>query len=96
MCEYNIAMRLIKRYLYQSYSWFLNRNSAVMGKSILSEVAGVVARGIKPMMDLITNSFTTLVLFSLLFFVEPKLTFIAIITIGIFYALVYKFNLNLL
>jgi len=96
MCEYNISMRLLKRYLYQSYGWFLNRNSAVMGKSILSEVSGVVDKGIKPMMDLITNSFTTLVLFSLLFFVEPKLTFISIITIGIFYALVYTFNLNLL
>ena len=22
LCEYNIAMRLLKRYLYQSYSWF--------------------------------------------------------------------------
>jgi ABC-type bacteriocin/lantibiotic exporter with double-glycine peptidase domain len=95
-CEYNIAMRLIKRYLYQSYSWFLNRNSAVMGKSILNDVAGVVDRGIKPMMELFTNSFTTLVLFSLLLFVEPRLTFIAIITIGIFYALAYMFNLNLL
>ena len=96
MCEYNIAMRLLKRYLNQSYSWFLNRNSAVMGKSILSEVSSVVGKGIKPMMDLITNSFTTLVLFSLLFVVEPKLTFTAIITIGLFYVLVYTFNLNLL
>ena len=96
MCEHNISVRLIKGYLYQPYSWFLNRNSAILGKSILSEVSNVVGKGLLPMMNLITNSFTTLALFFLLIVVEPKLTFIAIITISLFYGLVYKFNLNLL
>ena len=96
MCEHNISVRLIKGYLYQPYSWFLNRNSAILGKSILSEVSNVVGKGLSPMMNLITNFFTTLTLFFLLIVVEPKLTFIAIITISLFYGLVYKFNLNLL
>ena len=96
MCEHNISVRLIKGYLYQPYSWFLNRNSAILGKSILSEVSNVVGKGLLPMMNLITNSFTTLALFFLLIVVEPKLTFIAIITISLFYGFVYKFNLNLL
>ena len=96
MCEYGISIRLIKKYLYQPYSWFLDRNSAVLGKSILLEVSSVSSKGLRPMMDLITNSFTTLVLFILLFVVEPKLTFIAIITIGLFYGLVYVINLNLI
>ena len=96
MCEYNIAIRLIRRYLYQPYSWFLNRNSAVLGKSILSEVSSVVGKGLTPMMNLITNSFTTIVLFILLLVVDPKLTSIAIFTISLFYALIYMFNLNLL
>ena len=96
MCEHNIAVRLIEGYLNQPYSWFLNRNSAILGKSILSEVSGVISKGLTPMMNLITNSFTTLTLFILLIAVEPKLTFIAIIIIGIFYGLVYRFNLNLM
>ena len=96
ICEHNISVRLIKGYLYQPYSWFLNRNSAILGKSILSEVSNVVGKGLSPMMNLITNFFTTLTLFFLLIVVEPKLTFIAIITISLFYGLVYKFNLNLL
>ena len=96
MCEHNIAVRLIEGYLFQPYSWFLNRNSAILGKSILSEVSGVIGKGLFPMMSLITNSCTTLTLFILLIVVEPKLTFIAIITIGIFYGLVYRFNLNLM
>ena len=96
ICEYNIAIRLIKGYLYQPYSWFLNRNSSILGKTILSEVSNVVGKGLTPMMSLITNSFTTLALFILLLIVEPKLTSIAIITISLFYGLVFKFNLNLL
>ena len=96
ICEYNIALRLIKGYLYQPYSWFLNHNSAILSKTILSEVSNVVGKGLTPMMDLITNSFITLTLFILLLVAEPKLTFIAIITISLFYGLIYWFNLNLL
>ena len=96
MCEHNITVRLMKCYIYQPYSWFLNRNSAVMGKAILSEGGNVMGKGFTPMMSLITNSFIILGLFILLFIVEPKLTSIAILTIGVFYGLVYRFNLNLL
>ena len=38
MCEYSIAKRLVEGYLKQAYSWFLNRNSAELGKNILSEI----------------------------------------------------------
>ena len=58
MCEYNIATRLVKYYLYQPYSWFLNRNSATLGKTILSEVSNVVGKGLTPM----TVSYTHLTL----------------------------------
>ncbi len=96
MCEYSISINLIKSYLYQPYSWFLNRNSAVLGKSILSEVSNVISKGLVPMMNLITNSFITLTLFILLIIANPKLTLIAIITISLFYVLVYMLNLNLM
>ena len=96
MVEHNLTVRLTTYYIYQPYSWFLNRNSAILGKAILSEVGNIVSRGFNPMMSLITNSFVTLVLFTLLFIVDPKLTSIAIITISLFYGLVYKLNYNLL
>ena len=95
-CEYNIATRLINYYLNQPYTWFLNRNSATLGKTILSEVSNVVGKGLTPMISLITNILVTLTLFLLLFFVEPKLTSIVILIICSFYGLVYKFNKNLM
>jgi len=95
-CEHNIGVRLIKGYLYQSYSWFLNRNSSILGKTILSEVSNVVSKGLMPLMSLITNFFIIISLFILLIVAEPKLTSIAIFTICSFYGLIYMLNLNLL
>ena len=96
MCEYNIATRLINSYLYQPYSWFLNRNSSTLGKTILSEVSNVVGKGLSPMMNLITNSIVTFTIFVLLVYVEPKLAAIVILIMSIFYGLVYSFSRNFL
>ena len=96
MCQFNIANRLVKHYLYQPYSWFLNRNSATLGKTILSEVGTVIGKGLTPMMNLITNIIITFTLFVLLVLVEPKLAGIVLLTMCTFYGLVYKFNRNLL
>jgi ABC-type multidrug transport system fused ATPase/permease subunit len=56
MREYSISKRLMEGYLHQPYSWFLGRNSADLGKSILSEVSLVVGSGITPFMDLIAQT----------------------------------------
>ena len=52
MREYSIGKRLIEGYLDQPYSWFLNRHSADLGKTILSEVNSVVGKGLGSMMNL--------------------------------------------
>ena len=38
MREHSISRRLVSIYLSQDYSWFLNKNSSDLGKTILSEV----------------------------------------------------------
>ena len=45
--EYSVGKRLIQGYLHQPYSWFLNRNSAELGKNILSEVTLVIGARFK-------------------------------------------------
>ena len=96
MCEYNISKRLLEYYLSQPYSWFLNRNSATLGKTILSEVSNVIGKGLDPMMQLITSIIITITLFLLLVLVDVKLTVVAILTMGTFYGLIYTFNRNLI
>jgi len=95
-CQYNISIRLIKGYLYQPYSWFLNHNGSILGKSILVEVNNVVNKGLTPLINLITNFFIILSLFILLLITDPKLTSIAFITFSLFYGFVFKFNHNFL
>jgi len=96
MREYSIGKRLIERYFHQPYSWFLNRNSAELSKTILSDVALVVGRGFAPMMILIAQSAVTLALLAMLIFVDLELTLIVITTFSIAYGLIYKLNKNLM
>jgi len=53
MREYTIGKRLVTGYLAQAYDWFLNRHSADLGKTILSEVSQVINGALIPLMQLI-------------------------------------------
>jgi ABC-type bacteriocin/lantibiotic exporter with double-glycine peptidase domain len=89
LCEYNLSKRLMERYIYQSYSWFLNRNSSHIGKTILSETSNLIGKGLSPTLSLISNTIIALTLFVMLLFVEPMLTLIVAITVGLFYGFVF-------
>ena len=91
MREYSIGKRLIEGYLYQPYSWYLNQNSADLGKNILSEIQQLIASGMRPMMDLISKGMIAFALIILLILADPKLAFIVGIIIGGAYILIYYF-----
>jgi len=90
MRAFSIGKRLVEGYLYQPYSWFLNRNSAELGKTIISQVTSVVSNGIRPMVNLIANIIVIIVLLILLILINPKLAIITVLTLGIAYTLIYK------
>ena len=91
ICNYNFAKRLVEGYLHQPYSWFLNRHSADLGKTIISEVSVVIKQGLLPFLTLIKQTIVALVLLIVLVIVDPKLTLIVGITLGSVYALIYIF-----
>ena len=95
MLEYSVTKRLIEGYLHQPYSWFLNRHSADIGKNVLSEVS-VVIRGIKYIFEIIAKSLVTIAIISLLFLVNPKLTFVVGILLGGIYIIIFYFIKNYL
>ena len=90
--DYSIGKRLVDGYLHQPYSWFLNRNSAELGKSVLSEVRTVVNSALKPFLDLIGKSFVTLAILLLLILVNPKLAIIVGFTLMFSYGCIYMFT----
>lgn len=72
--------------MHQPYSWFLNRHSADLGKTILSEVAAVVGGGLTPLMNLMAQSAVALALLILLIIVDPLLAFSVGVLLGVSYA----------
>lgn len=96
MSEFSIGKRLFESYLHQPYSWFLNRHSAELSKSILSEVSLVITGAIQPIIAIIAYSAVTILLLLLLFITNPKLTFVVFFILGITYFLIYKYFRSLL
>ncbi len=88
-CEYSLSKRLIKKYIYQPYGWFLNQNSSQIGKTILSETSNVISKGLGPAISLITNIIVTLTLVAMLLYVDTKLTLIVAVTVALFYMIFY-------
>jgi ATP-binding cassette, subfamily B, bacterial PglK len=86
MREYSIGKRLVEGYLHQPYSWFLNRHSADLGKTILSEVSTVIHGGIFPLMTLTAQSSVALALLILLIIVDPLLALGIGVVLGLAYA----------
>lgn len=88
MLEYNIGKRLVEGYLHQPYSWFLNRNSSDVGKTILSEVNHVIESGINQLLEFIARCFASIGIITLLIVVDPKIALITGLLITIIYGLI--------
>ena len=91
MRQYSLGKRLVTGYLQQPYSWFLNRHSADLGSTVLSEVSRVVGSGLKPFMALIASSMVAIAITILLIITDPKLALVVTISLGTAYGIVYKF-----
>ncbi|MDC0393501.1 ABC transporter ATP-binding protein/permease [Candidatus Pelagibacter sp.] len=91
MIGYNIGKRLMRGYLYQPYSWFLNRNSAELAKTILSEVNHIMGSGIRPLLELIAKIAVTFLLLLLLVIVDLNLAIIIGFSIGGAYGVIFYF-----
>ena len=96
MQEYSISKRLIETYLSQPYSWFLDQNSAELGKSILSEANLIKSQVLNPLIMLITNVLVSSFLILLLFFIDYKITLIISVVLGGSYLLIFNFSRNFL
>jgi ABC-type multidrug transport system fused ATPase/permease subunit len=96
MWEFNISKRLIECYLHQPYLWFLNRNSSNLGSIILTEVNIVVTQILLPIINFLTQGTLVLLIFILLFLVNPASTLVVIMAFIIFYFIFFYFVKNIL
>ena len=96
MHEYMLGKRLVEGYLYQPYKWFLNRNSAEISKSILSEVSAIVNGCLMPMMSLVSQGAVAIAIMGMILFVNPMASLIVCLVLGLAYGLIYKAVSNFL
>lgn len=88
---YSISKRLMERYLFQPYHWFLNRHSSDFGKIILSETDFIISSGFREIFEIIARGMIVIVILILLLFVDPHLTFITFSFLGISYFIIFFF-----
>jgi len=88
--EYTIGKRLIEGYLNQPYVWFLNRHSADLGKTVLSEVAAVISGGMVPLITLFAQSAVAIALLLLLLLANPLLALSSGLVLSAAYWLIFK------
>ncbi|WP_404423335.1 ABC transporter ATP-binding protein [Thalassospira australica] len=96
MAEYTLGCRLVSGYLGQPYEWFLNRHSADLGKSVLSEVSQAINNSMTPLMQCIAQTAVITAILTLLVAVDPMLAFVISSILGCAYGLLYLALRNLL
>ena len=74
MSEYKIGGRIIESYLGQPYAWFLDRNSAILGKSLLSEVNQVIQSGLLPIVNVIAQGALIVIIVTFLVIINYQLS----------------------
>jgi len=88
MHKFTLSQRLLCGYLHQPYSWFLDRHSADLGKSILSEVNHVITTTLMPALQLVAQAVLAVLLICFLMIINPIIALTCAIGLGSAYTLV--------
>ena len=89
--RHRIGTNLLNKYLNESYSFFLKKNSSDISKNILSETDLVIVQAIIPSLDLIAYSILSFSLILFLIYIDPFLALILSCILGGFYFIVFLF-----
>lgn len=89
MRGYTLSSRLLRGYMGRPYSFFLNRHSADLAKTVLSEVTQVIRKSLMPALELAAYGLMALLLIGLIVVVDPLVALSAILGLGGAYMLIY-------
>lgn len=91
-----LARRLLSAYLSRPYSWYVNQNSAELGRIVLSEVSRVSGSFVLPLLGLVVNVGTSVALVLVLFLADPFVAVVSSLSLAVSYLLVYYLTKPLL
>jgi ATP-binding cassette, subfamily B, bacterial PglK len=90
MQGHELSLKIFKTYLYQSYEFFLSRNTSELGKNLLTEVERSVIGVILPLMMAISRLIIAIFILALLIFINIEVTFVLFTIVGGFYFILFK------
>ena len=82
MREYSIGKRLLANYLHRPYEWHLNKNSADLGKNILSEVERVIMGVLVPALRVLAFGIIVFMMALLLLITQPVAALAGVVIVG--------------
>lgn len=89
--HYLLGRRLLAHYMARPYSFFLNRNTAELGKNILTESRNVIIGALSPMTTIVSSALVSIAIMTLLIVVDPVVAMSIAFVLGGAYTLVYVF-----
>lgn len=90
MQNHYLSMKLMEKYLYQPYLYFLGKNSAELGKNILIEVGRSIEGVILPVMLTASKIVVTLCIVGFLVFIDPFIALAILLVLGGAYLIIFK------
>ena len=88
-CEYEFSKKLFSNYINQPYVWILKRNSAVLGKNIVSEVNTIINYGLQPILIILSQTILSILIITLIFISNFKLAILLLFFFSTTYSIIY-------
>ncbi|WP_019611912.1 ABC transporter ATP-binding protein [Thioalkalivibrio sp. AKL7] len=89
MQQYELSRRLMGDYLSRPFTFFLNRNSGDLAKTVLQETTQAINGALMPALKLVSQLLLAAFIIALLVVVQPWLALIAAAGLGGIYAVIY-------
>lgn len=89
MRGYTLSRRLLGHYLAMPYVFYLDRNTAVLGKNVLAEVKEVIAGVLIPGMQVLAKAVVALAIVLLLVLIDPVLALVLSALLGGVYGVIF-------
>ena len=89
LIEFSVCERLLKKYLMQPYTWYLNKNTSEIGNNLLTEVNQVVRGVLAPSISIIAQGLLAILMIIVIFYTDSIIALIALSTLSMSYGLLY-------
>jgi len=87
--NHSLSSKLLEKYLSMPYVYFLEKNTADLGKNVLAEVQQLTSNFMLPIIKIISDVIVIIVVLLLLLFVNPLVTIIAVFSLAFSYVVIF-------